>query len=71
MLRARTDTNRPLSFAPPRPDPVLPAGTRAGEIGISARASTGRLIVELTAPNPLVTRTFVDPESEEEQGHQH
>ncbi|MCX5418049.1 copper resistance CopC/CopD family protein [Streptomyces sp. NBC_00059] len=50
ILRAPADTNRPLSFAPPTTGRVVPAGTRAGEIGISARASTGQLIVELTAP---------------------
>jgi len=50
VLRAPADANRPLSFAPPTTGPVVPAGTRAGEIGISARASTGQLIVELTAP---------------------
>ncbi|QIY99080.2 CopD family protein [Streptomyces sp. S1D4-11] len=50
VLRAPADANRPLSFAPPTTGPVVPAGTRAGEIGISTRASTGQLIVELTAP---------------------
>lgn len=50
VLRAPADANRPLSFAPPTTGPVVPAGTRAGEIGISARASTGQLIIELTAP---------------------
>jgi copper transport protein len=50
ILRAPADTNRPLSFAPPTTGRVVPAGTRAGEIGISARASTGQLIIELTAP---------------------
>ncbi|MFD4510291.1 copper resistance protein CopC [Streptomyces sp. NPDC058457] len=50
VVRAPADTNRPLSFAPPTTGPLVPAGTRAGEIGISARAGTGRLILELTAP---------------------
>jgi copper transport protein len=50
VLRAPADANRPLSFAPPTTGPVVPAGTRVGEIGISARASTGQLIIELTAP---------------------
>ncbi|MFE9600092.1 copper resistance protein CopC [Streptomyces hokutonensis] len=50
VLRAPADANRPLSFAPPTTGPVVPAGTRAGEIGINARASTGQLIIELTAP---------------------
>ncbi|OXY92526.1 hypothetical protein BEK98_26985 [Streptomyces diastatochromogenes] len=50
VLRAPADTHRPLSFTPPTTGPVVPAGTRAGEIGISARASTGQLIIELTAP---------------------
>ncbi|MFB8128735.1 copper resistance CopC/CopD family protein [Streptomyces mirabilis] len=50
IMRAPADTNRPLAFAPPTTGRVVPAGTRAGEIGISARASTGQLIIELTAP---------------------
>ncbi|MBK3570955.1 copper resistance protein CopC/CopD [Streptomyces sp. MBT62] len=50
VLRAPADVGRPLSFAPPTTGPVVPAGTRAGEIGVSARASTGQLIIELTAP---------------------
>ncbi|WP_326718719.1 copper resistance protein CopC/CopD [Streptomyces sp. NBC_00243] len=50
VLRAPADTNRLLSFAPPTTGPIVPAGIRAGEIGISARASTGQIIIELTAP---------------------
>ncbi|WP_079077966.1 copper resistance protein CopC [Streptomyces sp. CdTB01] len=50
VLRTPADAERPLSFAPPTTGPVVPAGTRAGEIGISARASTGQLIIDLTAP---------------------
>lgn len=50
VLRVPADADRPLSFAPPTTGPVVPAGTRAGEIGISARASTGQLILDLTAP---------------------
>jgi copper transport protein len=69
VLRAPADANRPLSFAPPTTGPVVPAGTRAGEIGISARASTGQLIIELTAPQAGdtskqsygLTATLADP----------
>lgn len=50
VLRVPADADRPLAFAPPTTGPVVPAGTRAGEIGISARASTGQLIIDLTAP---------------------
>ncbi|MET9835544.1 copper resistance protein CopC [Streptomyces sp. NPDC006385] len=50
VLPAPADADRPLPFAPPVDGPVVPAGTRAGEIGISAEASTGQLIIDLTAP---------------------
>ncbi|GLW47477.1 hypothetical protein Stsp02_31390 [Streptomyces sp. NBRC 14336] len=50
VLSAPADANRALPFAPPLDGPVVPAGTRAGEIGISARAATGRLVIDLTAP---------------------
>ncbi|MEV0486579.1 copper resistance protein CopC [Streptomyces sp. NPDC050508] len=69
VLRAPADANRPLSFAPPTTGPVVPAGTRAGEIGISARAGTGQLVIELTAPQAGdasklsygLTATLADP----------
>lgn len=50
VLSVPADANRSLPFAPPLDGPVVPAGTRAGEIGISARAATGRLVIDLTAP---------------------
>ncbi|WP_328690212.1 copper resistance protein CopC [Streptomyces phaeochromogenes] len=50
VLSVPADANRPLPFAPPLDGPVVPAGTRAGEIGISARAATGRFVIDLTAP---------------------
>ncbi|WP_308310834.1 copper resistance protein CopC [Streptomyces sp. GbtcB6] len=75
VVRAPADTNRPLSFAPPTTGPLVPAGTRAGEIGISARASTGQLIIELTAPQvgaPAkqsygLTATLADPRGKKRQ----
>ncbi|MGC5041310.1 copper resistance CopC/CopD family protein [Streptomyces sp. DT190] len=50
VLSVPADANRSLPFAPPLDGPVVPAGTRAGEIGISARAAAGRLVIDLTAP---------------------
>ncbi|MFF5757411.1 copper resistance CopC/CopD family protein [Streptomyces longwoodensis] len=50
VLSVPADANRALPFAPPLDGPVVPAGTRAGEIGISARAAAGRLVIDLTAP---------------------
>ena len=50
VLSVPADANRSLPFAPPLNGPVVPAGTRAGEIGISARAAAGRLVIDLTAP---------------------
>ncbi|WP_078625350.1 copper resistance protein CopC [Streptomyces iakyrus] len=50
VLSVPADANRSLPFAPPLDGPVVPAGARAGEIGISARAAAGRLVIDLTAP---------------------
>lgn len=50
VLSVPADADRSLPFAPPLDGPVVPAGTRAGEIGISARAASGRLVIDLTAP---------------------
>ncbi|MEU0452432.1 copper resistance CopC family protein [Streptomyces sp. NPDC006129] len=50
VLPVPADADRPLPFAPPVDGPVVPAGTRTGEIGISAKASTGQLVIDLTAP---------------------
>ncbi|MFI6012196.1 copper resistance CopC/CopD family protein [Streptomyces sp. NPDC051243] len=50
VLSVPADANRPLPFAPPLDGPVVPTGTRAGEIGISARAAAGRLVIDLTSP---------------------
>lgn len=69
VLPAPADANRALSFAPPADGPIVPAGTRAGEIGITARASAGQLVVDLTAPatgergdeSYALTATLADP----------
>ncbi|MDQ0939323.1 copper resistance protein CopC [Streptomyces sp. V1I1] len=68
VLPAPADTDRPLPFAPPANGPVVPAGTRAGEIGVSARASAGQLVLDLTAPQVgdgtkkyALTATLADP----------
>ena len=50
VLSVPADADRPLPFAPPLDGPVVPAGARAGEIGISARAAAGWLVIDLTAP---------------------
>ncbi|MGW2354585.1 CopD family protein [Actinacidiphila glaucinigra] len=50
VLPAPAQTDPSLPFAPAADGPVVPAGTRAGEIGISARASAGQLVIDLTAP---------------------
>lgn len=50
VLSVPADANRSLPFAPPLEGPVVPAGTRAGEIGVSARAAAGQLVIDLTAP---------------------
>ncbi|ALV33065.1 copper resistance protein CopC [Streptomyces sp. CdTB01] len=50
VLSVPADANRALPFAPPLDGPVVPAGTRAGEIGISARAVASQLVIDLTAP---------------------
>ncbi|MET8124348.1 copper resistance protein CopC [Streptomyces sp. NPDC005065] len=50
VLPVPADANRPLPFAPPANGAIVPTGTRAGEIGISARASTGQLVIDLTTP---------------------
>ncbi|MFF1291714.1 CopD family protein [Streptomyces sp. NPDC058296] len=50
VLSVPADANRPLPFAPPLDGPVVPAGTRAGEIGVSARAASGRLVSARAAP---------------------
>ncbi|WP_421111130.1 CopD family protein [Streptomyces sp. NEAU-S77] len=48
--RAHRPRPRTAPFAPPADGPTVPAGTRAGEIGISARASAGQLVLDLTTP---------------------
>ncbi|XAS67017.1 copper resistance protein CopC [Micrococcaceae bacterium Sec5.7] len=40
----------PLAFPPPATGPVVPMASLAGEIGVSARASAGQLVVQLVAP---------------------
>jgi len=40
-----------LAFPPPAAGDVVPAGTLAGQIGISARASTGQLVLQLSTPD--------------------
>ncbi|MGA5189260.1 copper resistance CopC/CopD family protein [Streptomyces griseoincarnatus] len=50
VLSVPADATRSLPFAPPLDGPVVSAGSRAGEIGISARAASGRLVIDLTAP---------------------
>lgn len=50
VLSVPADADRSLPFAPPLDGPVVPAGTRADEIGISARAAAGQLVIDLTAP---------------------
>jgi copper transport protein len=39
-----------LALAPPPVGPVLPVGSRAGQIGVLATASAGQLVVHLSAP---------------------
>ncbi|MDJ0341040.1 CopD family protein [Streptomyces sp. H10-C2] len=50
VLPAPAGANRALPFAPPADGPLVPVGTRAGEIGISARASAGQLVIDLSTP---------------------
>lgn len=69
VLPVPADADRPLPFAPPADGPTVPVGTRAGEIGISARASAGQLVVDLatprtgdsTGPSYEFTATLADP----------
>lgn len=49
-------TDTALPFAPPAQGPVVPLGSRAGQIGIYAEASVGQLTVYLSAPD-----TSADP----------
>ncbi|XES01398.1 CopD family protein [Streptomyces sp. S1D4-11] len=44
-------TNAALSIPPPPSGPVVPVGARAGLLGISVAASSGQVVVQLTAPN--------------------
>lgn len=46
----RTLGDTDLPFPPPAIGLVMPVGARAGQIGVSAAASTGQLVVHLTAP---------------------
>ncbi|RNF77682.1 copper resistance protein CopC [Streptomyces botrytidirepellens] len=50
VLAVPGDGDRALPFAPPADGPIVPTGTRAGEIGISARASAGQLVLDLATP---------------------
>ncbi|MEU0684438.1 copper resistance CopC/CopD family protein [Streptomyces albogriseolus] len=69
VLPVPADADRPLPFAPPADGPTVPVGTRAGEIGISARASAGQLVVDLATPRTgdstgqsyALTATLADP----------
>lgn len=44
-------TDTALPFAPPAQGPVVPLGSRAGQIGIYAEASAGQLTIHLSAPD--------------------
>ncbi|GAB2956496.1 hypothetical protein GCM10023080_014670 [Streptomyces pseudoechinosporeus] len=69
VLSVPADADRPLPFAPPADGPTVPVGTRAGEIGISARASAGQLVLDLATPRTgdsagqsyALTATLADP----------
>lgn len=44
-------SSAPLPFPPPPQGLVLPLGARAGQVGVSAEASDGQLVVRLSAPD--------------------
>ncbi len=45
------DPNSPLPFAPPASGPIVPVAALAGSVEVSAQASAGQLVVQLSAPD--------------------